>query len=384
MSRPLGLIDLDRLLAHGERAIALLDRCLPTNGALELQRLAARWTAIGPEEPGFAYRARPDLSELLRALDWAIREAPAACTLGSLYAARAVELCREAAIVGALGTPEFRELASRRFAIDESAHGRAGDAEAAAWASLPVAPGGTRILADDEGDPRSLVNVVRAALGTLRLPVRVVLSRELTSSAATGDGIIVVRAGLSHREQAARRIAHHEVYGHALPRVRARAEPLGLFAVGTSGAADDEEGRALLIEMRTGLFDDERRKELGLRHLGALAVRRGADFVEVVRLVQGYDVPLRPALALASRVARGGGLARELVYLPALHRVRAAFEADPDAETWCERGRISLAAIPSLREAYASQASSESNRAQVSSARHSSHFRQRNVATTGA
>jgi hypothetical protein len=134
------------------------------------------------------------------------------------------------------------------------------------------------------------------------------------------------------------------VEGHALPRARARGETLGLFRLGTRGGSDDEEGRALLCEDRSALFGPVRKREVGLRHLAALSVRDGASWVETVRMLSALGAPLRAAVTIASRVHRGGGLARELVYLPALSRVRRGLETSPDLERWLERGRVSLAA----------------------------------------
>ena len=43
------------------------------------------------------------------------------------------------------------------------------------------------------------------------------------------------------------------------------------------------------------------------------------------------------------------GLGRELVYLPALSRVRAGLGAEPELEAYLERGRVSIAAARQLR-----------------------------------
>ena len=141
----------------------------------------------------------------------------------------------------------------------------------------------------------------------------------------------------------------HEIHGHALPRARPRHEPLGLFAVGTAGGSDDEEGRALLLERRAGCLGAHRRAELARRHLAATALRNGADFSETVRLLLATESSIDEALAIAARAHRGGGLGREIVYLTALARVGRILEVDPDVETWMERGRIAAHAVPILR-----------------------------------
>jgi hypothetical protein len=201
-------------------------------------------------------------------------------------------------------------------------------------------------LSDDPRDPASLFSLMRRAVGRLRLPFRVVDSAQLTSAAATGDGVIVVKRGLRCRRRDAQRIVLHEVEGHALPRYRARCEPCGLFRVGCRGGADDEEGRALLLERRAGLLGGRRRVELARRHLAALAVRRGASFVETVDLLREHGAPLPDAVLVSARCHRAGGLAREIVYLPALARVGAAFESDPGLEGWVAREPPHALALP--------------------------------------
>jgi len=342
--------ELDRLLARAENTIALIDRCSPTNLSSEIERVAARWACHGPVVPSWEYRAPADLAPILRALEHVAAGAHAGCPIAELYAGRARELWREARIVEALGTARFQEQAAARFPIDESRDGALADQAAREWATLARVEDGPRIAAEDPSDPRSLLSMLLGLVGALRLPVRVMVSVGLASAAATGDGVIVIRAGSTHREAGARRIALHEVYGHALPRSRARTEPLGILSVGSAGGADDEEGRALLLEQRHGLLDAERRRELGLRHLTARAVRLGADWVEAVRLAIDHGASIAEAVRLAARVCRGGGLARELVYLPAFHRVGRALDAEPSVEAWLERGRVAVSVARMLEQ----------------------------------
>lgn len=340
---------LERLLAGAERVTSLLERCRPTNAAAETERVAAAWEAGQFATPVFCYAPRPDLAPALRALEAVVSALQDGDPWEFLYRARACELLHEARIVEAIGSDAFLARAAERFPVDVSPDGRLADSIADAWASLSPESVGLRIVSDDPADPRSLVNQIGALAGALRLPIRLSGSPDMACAAATGDGLIVVRTGVSHTVDAARRIALHEIYAHALPRARAKAESIGLFAVGTAGSADDEEGRALLIEERHGLLDDARRRELAVRHIAARAVRRAADFVETVRHLRERGVPAREGVFVAARAYRGGGLARELVYLPALFRVRAAFTSDPGLEAWCERGRVSVAAARALR-----------------------------------
>ena len=349
MSDGAALARMERLLGEAERAIALIDRCRPLNTRAEFERIAQLWDAGEPTSPAWTYRPAPDLSETHAALEQVVRTGARLGSVGRLYAARAEELEREANIVEALGTDSFAACAAVRYPIDVTGAGIAADGCARRWALIEPVEDAPRVLAEDAGDPRSLVRVLGALIGSLRVPARIALVPDLASAAAAGDGVILVRPGILHTASAARRIALHEVVGHVLPRIAARAELLGLFRVGSALGTDDEEGRALLLEEREGLLGEARRKELAVRHLSALAVRRGADWAEVVRLVTSYGFALRDALRLAARVARGGGLAREIVYLPAFLRVRAALSSEPALEAYLERGRISVAVARELR-----------------------------------
>jgi hypothetical protein len=209
-------------------------------------------------------------------------------------------------------------------------------------------PAARRIASDDRNEPSSLVRRLTRHAAELALPLRVEIRPEQLATAATGHGIIAIRPGVLLDASAAARIALHEVFGHALPRVRSLHASLSLLRAGTAGAVESEEGRALVIEARAGLFDATRRRELALRHVAALSVRRGADFEETVRELARRGAELAGAIEIAVRVHRGGGLAREVAYLPAFHEVSEALSRRPELERWFERGRVGLAAAREL------------------------------------
>lgn len=342
---------LDRFLQRAERAIALLDRCRPLNYRDELLRLLRVWQAGSECSASFCYAPSPDLSELRARLLLLARGLSDSPGVGTLYAERALELESEARTAESIDTPELSAAARRRYPLSATEQ-----ETAAACADHFLAradAGGKRDTpthrSDDDSDPGSLISCLQRRVGSLRLPVRIELVPDLVSTAAaTNDGRLWVRAGVEHTDVEVQRLVLHELEGHVLPRLRARRESLGLFAVGTAQGSEDEEGRALLLEERAGLLDAQRAVELALRHRAASAVREGADFVEIARVLQRTGATLPEALQITARAYRGGGLAREIVYLPALLRVRAAFAAEPELEHWLERGRISVRAARCL------------------------------------
>ncbi|MBX3182424.1 MAG: DUF1704 domain-containing protein [Polyangiaceae bacterium] len=348
-----------RFLLRAEAEVALLSRVRPVRPPGELERVRESFLRGAPREPMGRLRPAPPLSELRGALELVATHLMAEGPLATLYAQRAGELALEAGIVEHLGTPAARDYCLRRFPEPRGEAGRQGHVWSAAWLEPAPPEAGPRYASDDASAPESLGRQVEAELRRLRLSARVMFDAALQSKAAVAEGVVLLRPGVLLSADEARRIAAHEVRGHVLPRERARSEPLGLLRVGTGGAADDEEGRALLIERRLGLLTGARRFELALRHQAARWVRSGASFVEVVETALALGADLGSAVELADRALRGGGLGRELVYLPRLHEVERAFAAEPGLEAWFERGRVSVSAarVLSAREAQSSLSS---------------------------
>lgn len=344
-----------RALLSLSRRVRLVACATPVNWGEEVARLGAVWASGEAEGPRFVYAKVEGTAELRRELVATMSgyEGP----LRGLVAARVGELGIEAAACEAVGTEAFRDRARERFPRRDAFDGEA-DRLAERWAgdargegirvdgARDAGAGGAeeKILSDDERDPRSLLCAMRRAVGEHRLGVRVIAARTMAPLAATGDGVIYVATGRWLSVEDAARTVVHEVVGHALPAERAKRAGSPLFELGTAFGADDQEGRAILVEQRARLLSASRRRELGRRHLAARAMQGGAGFVEVVRLILGRGAGVADAVRIAARVFRGGGLGREIAYLPALLRVRAALAEEPALEACLSSGRISVEA----------------------------------------
>ncbi|MES1178295.1 MAG: tyrosine/phenylalanine carboxypeptidase domain-containing protein [Myxococcales bacterium] len=347
--QPRGVIELDRtplfqntqqLLRRVESEVRLIDRAQPLNIAAEREALIADFGSGRGREPRFEYGPRPDLGSLRAALQTAATAIGGFGALGAAYAERALELECEAAAAETIDTPAFLGHCAGRFPLEVSADAEAADAWAARWIAAPEDPPAKLHRSDDRGDPSSLFCALERA--TAGLPVRVQVRASQAAAAAVGDGFIGVRPGLWHTREQVKRIVLHEVEGHVRPRVLAQREALALFRVGSAKSADDEEGRALLLERGAGVLEGSRRRELARRHFAARAVRLGASFQDIVSELFGLGQDIASSVEAACRAVRGGGLARELVYLVSLSRVTRAFESEPQLEGYFERGRVSV------------------------------------------
>ncbi|WP_437818775.1 tyrosine/phenylalanine carboxypeptidase domain-containing protein [Sorangium sp. So ce1078] len=346
---PAWVPDADRLLGAAARRIRVVGSSTPVNLVEELARLAAAWGRGGGELPRFTYAPAQDHGDLRRAMDTAAERLAGQGELGVVYAGRALELAAEAAICEAAGGAGCWAAARRRYAARDAFDEQA-DALAATWVEQGAGAAGEeeRVRSDDARSPWSLVSRMRREIGARRLPLRVVIA-DIAPLAATGDGVIQVARGRMLTRDDVERTVLHEIEGHAAPSIRAAALPLGIFAIGTANGGDDQEGWALARERAAGYLIGARRVELGLRHLAARSVERGAGFVETARLLEARGArSTADALRIAARVHRGGGLAREVVYLPALLRVEAMLEERPALGEVLSSGRVSVGAAASL------------------------------------
>jgi hypothetical protein len=350
----------DRALAQVARGVGLLAAVTPLNAAEERYRLERAFEAGNPSSPAWRYAAgtangtRTELRRVLERTRSLIddRQAP-----GDLYRERADELALELDVIARVGRPDFGEIATKRFPAASSDIDRL----AADLAALANAAPGTPAeeCPSDGGEPESLLSRVRALLGEQRLGFRIEVRRELAPAAATGDGVILIAAGRHLTHEAAARTAMHEVFGHALPRARAAAQPLGLFGIGTARGADEQEGYALLLEERAGYMHHTRAGELAARHDAVRMMRGGADFVGCVHhLRKEHGQSAAAAVRIAERVFRGSdgrrpGLGREAVYLAAFAAVRAHLADHPEDEIVIASGQIAVAAAKALRAHHA-------------------------------
>ncbi len=337
-------------LCRIEAATALLDRVRPLRFADEVARLAAGFARGERLPPRLEYAPRASLTEARRELDDLARTHEVGDVEEQLLAGRARELSLDAALAESVGLPAFRGLAARRFPLPDAAD----RAEALAHELLQAAASPDDAeedlhLSDDPSDGQSLWSEISRRLSRERWPVRIEVVPGLVSLAAVADGVVRVRAGARLTSRVARRVALHEVEGHVRPRVLGRALG-GVFVAGTARCAEDEEGRAIWLEARAGLLDPERMRTLARRYLAAASVRHGAELWDTVELLAATDATAAVSIELACRVHRGGGLARELIYLTGYVRAARELTARPELDAIQQSGRVSLQACALLRD----------------------------------
>ncbi|APR80078.1 Hypothetical protein A7982_05425 [Minicystis rosea] len=336
-------------LSEASARIRVIAANTPVNLRQELGRLAASWADTGKLAPKFVYEPVPGCGAVRHALELLAADLEPHGELGAIYAARAMEMADDASLCEHAGTAGLWDAARRRYARRDRFDDEA-DVVAKEWLAeeTPSADDEALVRSDDERSPRSLVARMREEIGKRRLPLRVVVKDNIASLAATGDGFVQVIAGKMLAMRDVERTVLHEIEGHVEPRVAASGNALGIFAIGTARGADDQEGRALWLERANGFLDHGRRREIALRHVAARSVEARAELTDTAELLRDHGAPIDMALRVAARVHRGGGLGREVVYLPALLRVEAAIARDHAIDHVLRMGRVSVETAPTL------------------------------------
>jgi uncharacterized protein (TIGR02421 family) len=142
----------------------------------------------------------------------------------------------------------------------------------------------------------------------------------------------------------------HEVGVHLLTYFNGSAQGLRVFRTGLAGYEGMQEGLAVFAEYLAGGFTPERLRLLAARVVGCDLMLAGASFVESFRaLAREHGLDPETAFGLLLRVFRGGGLAKDAIYLRGLlsllSHLKAGGALDP---FWM--GKISAAHFSVMEE----------------------------------
>ncbi len=350
--------DLGRLqwgLLAVESRVAFLSRMSPSNFEEEVSRLTIEFRQSRPAFPQFTYSCEvshnPVLEEATRALldlGRALHENKLFDSLQwgeelrQILIERTGELLLEVRLIQARGSSKVPLLSKERYSFGAN--------------ELSVAYGVAQRWFEEglkqQGLPSSesqvsLVSALRKLASSEKLNVRIV-ETTMSAVAAIGGETFYVRRGARVSRGEVLRIWNHEIYAHFLPRTLSKNAPIPL-AIGTRSCSEDEEGRAILLEERGGWLATSRKMELSIRHQLAESVREStaSSLEKTLQLIQrGADLKL--VVRTFARVSRGGGLAREIAYLPGYLRVDKALRFHPEWEDWMRCGRVSISAATTL------------------------------------
>lgn len=145
-------------------------------------------------------------------------------------------------------------------------------------------------------------------------------------------------------------LIQHEIGTHVLTYVNGRAQPLRQLQEGLCGYEELQEGIAVLAEYLVNGLSRPRLRLLAARVVAAQRLIEGASFIETFRELNGtWGFEQRVAFIITSRIYRGGGLTKDMVYLRGLLTV-LSYLAKGGSLDPILIGKISLEHVPVIRE----------------------------------
>ncbi|KQV28871.1 hypothetical protein ASC97_23955 [Rhizobium sp. Root1203] len=134
----------------------------------------------------------------------------------------------------------------------------------------------------------------------------------------TGPRLLVSTSTSMDQSRVAPLLAH-EIGVHLLTYFNGSAQGLRLFRSGLSGYEGMQEGLAVFAEYLSGGMTPARLKLIAGRVVGCASMLDGASFAETFALLQNnHGFPTEAAFNITLRLYRGGGLAKDAIYLRGL------------------------------------------------------------------
>ena len=345
--------ELDVLLRRLHREARLLFGATTRSDPSERQRLVRVLANGGHARPNWAWEPISVDRSIWRALDRA-KELAEHSIARDLYLSRLDEIDTELLLCESLGRPKLvRPMAARLFGTGAEAAFDDVDFTLVDVAHEILATTGSEVeeptvpALSDHGRSVQAIMLSHARRVGLQIAVRV--DPGLIASAAVGERTVFIADRL-FGEREADRLAVHEVYGHLVSAFNGRAQVLGVLAAGTAGSYATQEGVAIHLEERAGLLDASRRRTLAARLLVTQAMHAGASFGDVAKSLVG-EHGFRPseAVALCERSFRGGGVARDAVYLGSWLQVRRGVSEGLTSLSELQLGKVAFSDVEDLR-----------------------------------
>lgn len=138
---------------------------------------------------------------------------------------------------------------------------------------------------------------------------------DLYAGLMVSHGHVFIGAHASIPALRADALIQHEVGTHVVTFHNGARQPLRLLSVGLPGYDELQEGLGVLGEYLVGGLDAERLRTLAARVVAVAQMLDGAEFVDVYRGLVEREFSRHAAFTITTRVFRGGGLAKDAMYL---------------------------------------------------------------------
>ncbi|MDQ3987393.1 MAG: flavohemoglobin expression-modulating QEGLA motif protein [Actinomycetota bacterium] len=163
-------------------------------------------------------------------------------------------------------------------------------------------------------------------------------------------GRLLIGAEASFRKGRVEALIQHEVGTHVVTYENGSHQPLKLLAVGLPDYEETQEGLAVLAEFISGGLDSQRLRLLAGRVVAVNLLLEGAEFLDIFETLRGrHGFPPKVAWSVTIRVARSGGLTKDVIYLRGIARL-LEFASQRKRLDPLFLGKMSLDHVPLIEE----------------------------------
>ncbi|WP_449396157.1 flavohemoglobin expression-modulating QEGLA motif protein [Devosia riboflavina] len=163
--------------------------------------------------------------------------------------------------------------------------------------------------------------------------VKIDIRDDLPAGLMVSNGSLLISRNTKMARDRVEALLSHEVGVHLLTYFNGSGHGLRLFRSGLAGYEGAQEGLAVLAEFLAGGMTVARLRLLAGRVLAVAAMLEGASFVETFRLLsKEHGFSDTSAFSVSLRVYRGGGLAKDAIYLRGLLEILAHLKSGGSLE----------------------------------------------------
>ena len=306
----------DRKLGKVARSFDFLLSVSPINTGEAMERFL---DAKAGEMPHFRYRplaVDPDLAKrALYDIDLSIIEDP---LLERLLKEKRREIDQQLTMLATRNTASFRPASTMLYGNVEPA--LLDDALGLLRSTDKAPPSGGSIAAGDIGiAAKALIETYRSRDD--RFAAKVELRHDVSGLMVSGPKLMIGSDSIMPADRVDALLAH-EVSVHLLTFFNGKAQGLQIFRSGLANYEGVQEGLGVFAEWAVGGLTRTRLRLLAGRVVAVDAMLRGANFIDVFKLLVGdHGFRRRGAFGIAARVFRSGGMAKDAIYLRGFRQV---------------------------------------------------------------
>jgi len=272
---------------------------------------AGKWETA----PDFRYRPLTvDPSEAKRALYRIDLKAVEDPVLEALFSEKRQEIDHQLTMLAARNTPHFPFASLMLYEPVDSALRETAAQILAADLACPASPGGTADCHAVADAAQTMVDRYRARDPGFRANVE--LRDDIAAGMMVSGRNLYVSTATATPAHRVAPLLHHEVGVHLLTFFNGSKQGLAIFKRGLAGYEGVQEGLGVFAEWAVGGLTRARLRLLAARVLAVDAMTDKAGFVDVFRLLhRDHGFSANTAFLITARVFRGGGLAKDAIYL---------------------------------------------------------------------